>query len=617
MLIQPLLFPPKDIINEPELFFRGVDHQNILGDKVIISAGSVLSLGTYFNSFSVGKWAEYTGLDNLTLHLKIQGNVEIEAYHSVGSTDTSVYNDNMGKCPEEELITLLNEKSYNASSEKIDIYLVSKDNGYSIKFNEIYKDGILYIKIKAIDNAVLTGGYYSTDVDESALNPVKIVIGICTFKREENVVGNVNRIIEETINNPTSPLKDTLEVYIADNGQTLDMHQFNSDKIHILPGPNLGGSGGFTRILIEAMFYDQAKEFTHIIFTDDDILFYPAVLERTYYLLQMLKPEYQKAILGAGDLLLEKPYIQQEAGAVYRDKTIYIGRANHKFFDLRQEKAVAANEVSDLTNYTGWWYACIPKRIITESNLPMPFFIHYDDAEYGIRNIKNKVLYLNGICIWHPSPAGEPPLWMTYYNIRNRLITMFSKNLSSVDFKKYLRRLFKQVVLKTICCDYENVSLILSGIEDFLKGPDAFISLDAMALHKELIKRENILLTHEEVGISREQIIEKKHPNLKKAIIIQLLCNLLPSKKKNYAINSRYFNIPYFADEVYIYNEKVGKGTINKRNQKVFFRLIFSFLALRKKLKKNFNQILYEWQTAKPILSSLSFWEKYLGLKKD
>ena len=617
MLIQPILFLPKDIINEPELFFQGVDHQNILSDKVIIPSGSELSLGTYFNSFSVGKWVEYTGLDNLTLNLKILGTVEIEAYHSVGSTNTSVYNENVGKYSDEELISFLNRKSYNASSEKTDIYLASKDDGYSIKFNKIYKDGILYVKIKAVGDAVLTGGYYSTDVDKSKLNPVKIAIGICTFKREETVISNVNRILKGTINNPSSPLKDTLEVYIVDNGQTLDMCQLNNDKIHLLPGPNLGGTGGFARAMIESMFYDKAKAFTHIIFMDDDIMLYSAVLDRTYYLLQLLKPEYQKAILGAGNLLLEKPYIQQESGASYSDKTIYIGKANHKFFDLRQEKAVAANEVSDFTNYTGWWYACIPKTIITENNLPMPYFIHYDDAEYGVRNIKNKTLYINGICVWHPSPACISSFWITYYNIRNRLITMFSKSLFPADFKEYLWKLFKLFILKVICYDYEDAAFILAGIEDFLKGPDAFASLDAMALHNELLKKKDNLLTPEEVGVSKEQIIEKKYSNYKKAIIIQFLCNLLPAQKKICAINSKYFNIPYFADKVYLYNEKMGKGTISNRNQKIFFRLLFSFLKLRKKLKKNFKHMQCEWQAAKPTLTSLSFWEKYLGLKND
>ena len=540
--------------------------------------------------------------------------MEIEVYHAVGTTDTSAYNDNLGKYTEEEFIKLLNKESYNTVHEKTDFTFSKVADDYTIKFSKLNKDGILYVKVKAISDSVLFGGYYSTEMDKEFLNPVKFAIGICTFKREEAVINNADCLLKQIINNLNSPLNDKLEVYIADNGQTLDARVFDSDKIHVLPNLNLGGVGGFVRTMIEAMFYDQAKAFTHIIFMDDDILLYPAVIERTYYLLQMLKPEYQKAILGAGNILLENPNIQQEAGALYRDKTFYIGRANHKFFDLYKIDAVAANEVINPTNYTGWWYACIPKTIINEHNLPMPFFIHYDDVEYGIRNIKNNLLFINGICVWHPSPKGKNPFWMTYYDVRNRLITMFSKTLSRSEFKEYLYRLTKQFFLKIIRYAYEDAVLMLKGLRAFLEGPCAFIRLDAAELHSEFLKTKDMLFTPDEIGISREQIIDKKFSNFKKAVIIQILCNMLPAKKKICAINSKYFNIPYEAGVVYLYNEKIDKGTINKRNQKEFFRLLFSFLKVRWELKSRYKELLKEWQDAKHIFTSLSFWERYLRL---
>ena len=48
-----------------------------------------------------------------------------------------------------------------------------------------------------------------------------------------------------------------------------------------------------------------------------------------------------------------------------------------------------------------------------------------------------------------------------------------------------------------------------------------------------------------------------------------------------------------------------------------FFRLLFAFIGMRRRLKKGYNQLLHDWQAAKPQLTSLAFWEKYLGLKKD
>jgi len=616
VVVQPILFPPQNLINEPELFFRGINSQNILENRLIVPAGSELSLETYFNAFSIGKWLEYTNLDNLSLHLTIQGEVEIKAYHAVGSVDADFYAKSQGKYAEEELIKLVNEKVYSAKREEIDIHISQEADDYTVIFPCLYKDGIIYITIRAITDAIFYCGTYSTEYDESLLNPVKIAIGICTFKREQAVYGNVDRIISKILNNPKSPLTDKLEVYIADNGQTIDINHFNNPNVHILPNPNLGGTGGFTRTMIEAMFYDRVKAFTHIIFMDDDILLYPPVLERTYYLLRMLKKEYQKAILGAANMVLERPNIQQESGSLYRDETLYIGRANHKFFNMNNKDAVAANEVNNQTNYNGWWYACIPKTIVNEKNLPMPYFIHYDDAEYGLRNINNKGMFINGICVWHPALLAKSPFWMTYYDVRNRLITMFSKKLELEDFKEYLVRLTKRFIIRAMRYEYLEAQIILESIQDFLKGPEFFEAVDALDLHSRLLKKKETLFTPEEVGVDITNIVKKRYDNFKRAVIVQTLCNILPAKNGLAAINTKYFYIPYNASKIYLYNDKIGKGTLTKRNTKKFFRLLFYFLKVRRELKIKYKEMLRAWPAAKPTFTSLSFWEKYLGLNK-
>lgn len=614
MLIQPILFPPKDFISVPELFFQGIPPQNVLEDRLIIPAGTEVSLETYFNSFSIGKWVEYSNLCNLSLHLIIQGNVEIRAYHAVGIVDNELLNHGMGKYTDEEYIKLVNTKAYSTDREEIDINVIHNNDIYTIQFPYLYKDGIFYITIKAVTDVVLTGGGYSTECDESQANPVKIAVGICTFKREDVVIRNINCILSDIISNPKSPLKDKLEVYIADNGQTLTANSFKSDKIHLFPNPNLGGSGGFTRTMIEAMFHDADKEFTHIIFMDDDILLYPAVLERSFYLLGLLKPKYRKAILGAGMIALEEKNLQQELGALYKDEDIIPGRINHKFFDLRKADSISANEVINKTNYTGWWYACIPRTIISEHNLPLPFFIHYDDVEYGLRNVENEQLFINGICVWHPKPVNKQPYWIYYYDVRNRLITMFTKELKKEDFIKCLSNLTKNYILDLICYNYEIAKLKLLAIQNFLKGPNAFVTLDALALHADLLKRKGVYISPDKAGIKPQDIIKKRYPNFKLAVLVQFLCNLLPANNSIRAINSRYLNIPYTAKKLYYYNEKINEGIIFERNNKEFLSLFFSFFKTQKEMKKRYQELLKDWQSAKSTMTSLPFWKGYLGL---
>ena len=615
MLIQPILFPPKHLSKEPKLFFQGVDSQNVSEDKVFIPAGATISLETYFNAFSIGKWVEYTHLNNISLQLEIKGEVEIKAYHAIGYVNEELLNKGKGKLTEDEYLQKVNIQGYQTTREEISYNITHEGNNYFVKFHQLYEEGILYVTVKAFTDAVLHGGGYETDIDVALLNSVKLTIGICTFRREEVVTGNVNSLLKEIINNPASPLEDKLEIYIADNGQTLDSSIFDSKVVHVLSNPNLGGTGGFARTMIEAMVYDKTKDFTHIIFMDDDIILYPAVLERTYYLLQLLKPEYRKAILGAGMFLDGQISVQQEIGAEYRDDVTWIGKANHKFFDMKNPNAVSANEVTNKTNYTGWWFACIPRTVAAEDNLPMPYFIHYDDVEYGLRNVKNGQLFINGICVWHPSPDNKGPFWITYYNTRNRLITMFSKKLGKKNLTKYIIAISKLFLFQLTRYEYGRAMLILHALRDFLQGPETFINMDALGLHKTLLKNKITYITPEEAAVDRKNIINRHHKNFLIAGLVQLFCNLLPARDKVMAVDGKYYNIPYRAKKLYIYDDKIDKGYILERDQTVFFKLFFSYIISIWKLFLEYNDLLHDWQEAKPTLTGLPFWEKYLGIE--
>lgn len=617
MLIQHILFTPQYLSEEPELFFQGLDSQNVSEDKVFIPSGATVSLETYFNAFSVGKWVEYTKLDNLALHLEIQGDVEIKAYHAEGFVNSEYLKGGKVGLSTEEYHKIVNSQAYSATREEASYSVVRDGDCYTVKFDKLYKNGIVYVTVQANTDAIFYGGGYESAVDEKTLSKVKLAVGICTFKREEEVTRNINCILDKIILNTESPLHDKLEVYVADNGQTLDKESFNSDKIHLFSNPNLGGAGGFARTMIEAMVYDKTKDFTHLILMDDDIILYPAVLERAYYLLQLLKPEYHKAILGAGMFLDDQASVQQEIGAEYRDSVTWIGRANHKFFDMKNPDAVSANEVINKTNYTGWWFASIPKAVATADNLPMPYFIHYDDAEYGLRNVKNGQLFINGVCVWHPAPANKGPLWIAYYNVRNRLITMFSYSISKKSLVKYIMSSTKLFLFQITRYEYNRARLMLQALQDFLKGPETFIKLDALGLHETLLKNKITYITPEEVGVDRKAIVSRHHKNFLIAGLVQMFCNLLPAKNKVLAVNGKYYNIPYRAKKLYIYDDKIDKGYVLERNQKTFFKLLFNYIMTVWALFWGFDKLLHDWQEAKPTLTSLPFWEKYLGLNKE
>ena len=54
------------------------------------------------------------------------------------------------------------------------------------------------------------------------MRDVKIGIGICTFRREEFVRKNLKILKEAILEKDSSPLYGHMEVFIADNGRTLE-----------------------------------------------------------------------------------------------------------------------------------------------------------------------------------------------------------------------------------------------------------------------------------------------------------------------------------------------------------------------------------------------------------
>ena len=96
--------------------------------------------------------------------------------------------------------------------------------------------GIVYAVIKAESDTVIFCGSFET-VHEPVL-PVKIAVGICTFRREEFVKKTLETLKRETMENPASPLYQNVYVYVSDNGQTLPYRELSNDRIFVMPNRN-------------------------------------------------------------------------------------------------------------------------------------------------------------------------------------------------------------------------------------------------------------------------------------------------------------------------------------------------------------------------------------------
>lgn len=102
----------------------------------------------------------------------------------------------------------------------------------------------VWCKLIALSDRVkLFDGGYGT-LEEKKRN-VSLAVVICTFKREEYVKSNVKSLCDFARRK-----EEDVTVYVIDNGQTLKSEDVEGALL--FKNKNLGGSGGFTRGMIEA-----------------------------------------------------------------------------------------------------------------------------------------------------------------------------------------------------------------------------------------------------------------------------------------------------------------------------------------------------------------------------
>ena len=228
MILQKLLFPSVDVCSREQMYYTGENTTIFMtGESCYIPAGATLRANTYFNSFSVAQWTKYTAVINLNLRLNVTGDLRIRVWHACKMN---------GKLREK-----VNTENRITAETRQDVVI-------SLPLGE--NTGVYYFDMKAVgDGAYLWGGAYETEIDEDKLAPVKIAIGICTFRREPYVAHNMDVLRQHILENENSPMHGHLEVFISDNSKTLPA-SIATEQIHVFPNRNQGRAGGFTRAMI-------------------------------------------------------------------------------------------------------------------------------------------------------------------------------------------------------------------------------------------------------------------------------------------------------------------------------------------------------------------------------
>lgn len=572
MILQTILIPKK----KRESYIRG---GRIKEGKLFLLKGESLSFDTYFNSFSYPKYRDYTKADAVEFEVEFCG--EVVASWCVFDGEERILCKKRGK-----------------SERKTSLI-------FSANFKDLPQNGILYLKIEAKKESEILGGSYCAKCE---FEPIKCSVVICTYRRESFVLKNIERFQK-------GKFTWISHVYVIDNGNTLETQ--TDSFIQVIPNKNVGGSGGFTRGLLEA----EQEGATHVILMDDDIVFHPETMEQMTIFLSILKKEWKESWFSAAMITLDQPEKQYEMGAIWDGKKS-IGKKQG--VDLRKRENLLTNMENQEIQYGGWWTMLLPLSILKKVGFPLPFFIKFDDVEYGMRKpLGTEIITMNGIAVYHEAFDRKVNFALDYYNLRNELIVnVLYKNLSLIGA---LKRVWYEVCKEIFLYRYDCCLLVFQAVKDFLRGVDFFLETDGEKENQKLINLVPKLIPLEEIPEWEESLRCDKHKRSYKVTLPMILTmggQILPSvflKKEKYGVPLSKASAVDLFGRKWAIQYQLGKevGILTKHSTKKFIKYGLGAIGISFQLIKKYGKVKIEFQERKEEISSMVFWKKYLGINSN
>ena len=318
---------------------------------------------------------------------------------------------------------------------------------------------------------------------------------ICTFKKEAYIKNTLATIFQDKL----LETKD-FQLFVIDNGRTLDEADFREPKLKLVSNINAGGSGGFTRGLVEAL---EENVYSHFLLMDDDIELESECIYRLFSLYEYATADF--AVAG-GMLNLYKKHMLYEAGAKYNEDSKTRGfapgslTAANNNLDLRTANSLNRLLMEEDIDYGGFWFFSFSKELVDKIKLPLPLFIKIDDVEFCLRikDLGIKILAFPSIAVWHQPASAKNLNWETYYYTRNDLITYaIHFSLKYMDTVKH----FTKVILQSLSrFDYNYVEMLIKSFEDYIKGPNFIKNSEPEILHLNILKLSQSYKSQNEIN---------------------------------------------------------------------------------------------------------------------
>lgn len=603
----------------PALYCRGSKswHNDGVDEGWVFPGGGTYDFTTYFNALSVEKLKRYTSASGFSLTLETKGASfsYIQTSADVFSSSPREVQETSAEIPESSEWTV---HSFD---------LLAEENPILVGF-KIVTSGDLYIR----------SGSYSIEFDHE-LRDVDLMLSTTTFKKEAYIKANIAKIKDEILGS-NEDIASHFRMFVVDNGRTLDAPELQGDRVSICPNDNVGGAGGFTRGMIEAL--DASSPVTHILLMDDDVSISSESIIRTYNLLRAVNDEYANAFISGAMLSHETADEQwEDTGYMTPEGTFSPAKPPlrlTKFEDLiYNESYRVPGPIKKLhQRYAAWWYCAMPLDAVRKNGLPLPYFVRCDDAEYGVR-CAPEFMTMNGIGIWHDSfhyrynAAVE-----RYQTTRNTMIAQYTTGFSpNSDF---MHELDRNMYLELKKFGYDNAELLLNAFEDFMKGPDFYSApgaaektfMDANRNKEKLHPLAEVEKQAQDLGLAdfkvsnlNRQLIDGDKPRAMSQHLNDFLTNngqrFIVTQGDGYAVIP---NVGWAYPAGAIRGKKYlividwynRVGAVRVKDTARYKQIEKRYKADLKRFKANKKQLQEAYASSREKVTSVAFWKNYLGM---
>ncbi|WFR72771.1 glycosyltransferase [Prescottella defluvii] len=578
--------------------------------SVSIGAESEVSFCSYFNAFPASYWRRWSILESVVLRIELSGHCRVDVYRS--KADGSRIH--------------VEGKEFREGVLEFEIDLGPFEDGGWIWF-DITADA---------DVELLSAGWYAP-ID--APGEANVAVGIPTFNRPTDCVKALQALASDPL--VAAVVK---KVIVPDQGtrKVRDEPGFDEaaaalgDKLTMHDQGNLGGSGGYSRIMYEALKNTDCEQ---ILFMDDDIEIEPDSILRALAMSRFAK----SPILVGGQMLnlQERSHLHTMGEVIKRENFMWSAAPNVEYDHDFAKRPLSDRDRSQLlhrridVDFNGWWMCMIPRQVAEEIGQPLPLFIKWDDVEYGLRAkaAGYPTVTMPGTAIWHMAWSDKDDAidWQAYFHLRNRLVVAALHMPDKNGVASLIADTVKATVKHLLCLEYSTVAIQNLAIQDFLAGPEHVAELLPTALGTVHALRKEypdavVLPSSTSLPLpSREDVGNVSLPTNKVAIATRLVKGLIHNAKKAKPehLEQPQLNVPTLDARWFLLSQvdgvtvttADGRGVVyRKRDPRIATRLFKESLRLRRELAERFPELKREYKAAVPELTSKERWERVFGI---